>query len=109
MVPTSTAVDIVSRAAVPANSQAVVVFVAEGADASAVGSALGETERTALRMLISSKVARGKAREAVVDVVEIGGGKFRRLIVAGLGKPDKITGESFRQAGGAALKALRKQ
>src|SRR5258708_40273564 len=110
MVPTSTAVDIVSRSAVPANAQAVVVFLAEGAQATAAAdSALGEAERKALGTLISAKAVKGKAKEVVIDIVDASGGKFRRLIVAGLGKLDKITTESFRQAGGSVVKALRKQ
>jgi leucyl aminopeptidase len=109
MFPTSTAVDIVSRSAVPANAQAVVVFVAEGADAAGkAGAALGKAERTALELLISAKAVKGRAKEVVIDVIETGGGKFRRLVVAGLGKPDKIAAESFRQAGGAVVRALRR-
>src|SRR5690348_4103187 len=108
MVPTSTAVDIVSRPPLANNAQAVVVFIAEGANADATGAALGEAERKALGLLMSAKAVKGGAKEVVIDVIEAGGGKFRRLIVAGLGKSDKITAENFRQAGGAAVRALRK-
>ena len=106
MVPTSTAVDIVSRSAVPANAQAVVVFVSQGA--SIDSAALGEAERKALKLLKSAGAVRGRAKEVVIDVIEAGGGKFRRLVVAGLGNRDKITAENFRQAGGAVVRALRR-
>ncbi len=42
------------------------------------------------------------------DLVELGKGKYRRVFVAGLGKPASANAEALRQAAGAIIKALRK-
>jgi leucyl aminopeptidase len=53
-------------------------------------------------------VARGRAREVVFDILEGKKNSFRRVIVAGLGKPEKLSAESIRQSAGAVMRALRK-
>ena len=113
MIPTSTYVSIQVKDKPPANAEAVVVFVAEGAGEPAGVKPLerlSRDESAAVRRLFDSGVARGKAREVVFDIVggPGGGGRYRRVIVAGLGKPEKVSAESVRQAAGAVTRALRK-
>src|SRR5687768_9922942 len=110
MIPTSTDVSIQVKDRVPADVDAVVVFALEGGEGAGESEALRESERRAVRRLFDAGVARGKAREVLLDVVdgEGGRGKFRRVIVAGLGKAEKATQESVRQAAGAVVNALRK-
>ena len=109
MIPTSTDVSIQVKDKTPANADAVVVFATEGGGEEAARSAaLSREESAAVRRLFASGVARGRAKEVVFDVVETGKRKFRRVIVAGLGKAEKVTTESVRQAAGAVTRALRK-
>src|SRR5690242_7170785 len=105
MIPTSTDVSISVKETVPANSEAVIVFVTQ--DGKSVPP-LSEPERAAFDRLVAARAIRGKAKEITVDVVPTGGGKFRRLIVAGIGKRDKASPEYIRQGAGSALKALKK-
>src|SRR5688572_15100703 len=114
MIPTSTEVSIQIKDKSPADTEAVVVFVTEGAGERAeLPAALSAEEAAAVRRLFASGVARGKPREVVFDIIGDGGGAgkrggFRRVIVAGLGKPEKASAESIRQAAGAVARALRK-
>jgi leucyl aminopeptidase len=110
MIPTSTDVTVAVKEKSPVQLDAVVVFAAEGAgDDAAKLPALSRAESAAVRRLFDSGVARGRAREVMFDVVEgTKGGGYRRVIVAGLGKPEKVSTESIRQAAGAVTKALRK-
>ena len=116
MIPTSTDVSIEVKDEVPADAEAVVVFVTEGAKPDGDGAdappraGLAPEDAAAVRRLFASGVARGKPREVVFDIVETGNaaggkaggrGRFRRVIVAGLGKPEKASAESIRQAAGA--------
>ena len=120
MIPTSTDVSIEVSDRVPTDAEAVVVFVTEGSAPPDAPPGLSEDEAAAVGRLFASGAARGKPREVVFDIVEAGGGgagaasagavkaKFRRVIVAGMGKPEKATAESIRQAAGAVTRALRK-
>src|SRR5688572_1198576 len=110
MIPTSTDVSIEVKDKPPANADAVVVFATEGGgDELARLPGLSREESAAVRRLFDSGVARGRAREVVFDVLDGPGGRgFRRVIVAGLGKLEKVSAESIRQAGGAVTRALRK-
>src|ERR1051326_5880946 len=105
MIPTSTNVSVQVGAA--AGGDSVVVFVTEKAKAVPETKGLGEAEKTTIARLIAGGVARGKSKEVATEVVE-SGGKQRQILIAGLGLPDKITAETFREAGGAIAKAVRK-
>jgi len=105
MLPTSTNVKVDVKAAV-GNVDAVVTFLTQTKQ-SEEQPLLAEADRVALRYLAESNAATGKAREVAFEIVESAKGKFRRVYAVGLGKPDKLTSESFRQAAGAAIRALR--
>jgi leucyl aminopeptidase len=115
MIPTSTDVMIETKARLAVGIEAVAVFVGEGAsDAGAAARFLAEDERQAVRRLLASGVSRGKAREIHFDLIHEPGREkpsthdFRRVLVAGLGKADKVNLDSIRQAAGALARACRK-
>jgi leucyl aminopeptidase len=105
MLPTSTNVKLDVKCAI-GNVDAVMTFITQSKDI-AEQPLLADAERIALRRLIDNKAATGKAREVAFEILEVGNGKFRRVYAVGLGKPEKLTAESFRQAAGAAIRALR--
>jgi leucyl aminopeptidase len=116
MIPTSTDVSIQVKDSAPADAEAVVVFATEGEQPAATPGLSGD-EAAAVGRLFASGAARGKLREVVFDIVgtgessgrgAAGRARFRRVYVAGLGKPEKATAESIRQAAGAVTRALRK-
>ncbi|HET6246085.1 MAG TPA: leucyl aminopeptidase, partial [Tepidisphaeraceae bacterium] len=92
----------------PANVDAVVVFSAEGVVGEGLPAMVAEADLTALKRLSAGGAATGKSKEMVFDLVEISGGKYRRIFSVGLGNADKITSETLRQAGARALRGLRK-
>src|SRR6516165_1333914 len=106
MIPTSTdvSIDIKNKS----TAKAIAVFITEGAlDAGPSGALLTRDEQDAVSRLIAAGVSKGKAREIHFDILPGKGKDLRRLWLAGLGKPDKITLESLRQAAGAVAKACR--
>ena len=114
MIPTNTDVSIDLKPRLAVGMEAVAVMVPEGAtDAGEAGALLAEDERQAVARLLSSGVSRGKAREAYFDLIDEPSlkkpstNKFRRVWVAGLGKTEKVSVESIRQAAGALAKACR--
>ena len=108
MIPTSTDVAIQLKDKVPAAAEAVVVFFAEGGTDPAKTPGLARDDANAVRRLLGGNVVRGKAKEVGFDVVEAGAGKYRRVYVAGLGKVEKASPETVRQAAGAVTKLLRR-
>src|SRR2546421_57497 len=59
--------------------------------------------------LISGGVARGKAKEVAAELVEGNGKKSRHVMVVGIGRAEKLTAETIRQAAGALAKAGRRR
>jgi leucyl aminopeptidase len=108
MIPTSTDVTVQVSPRIPNDVDAVVVFLTDDTKDVPELAGVSDGERAAIQRLFASGVAKGRAREVVFDVVEIGKGKFRRVIVGGLGKAEKVTAESIRQSAGAVTRALRK-
>src|SRR5688572_13919175 len=109
MIPTSTDVSVQVKDNVPANAEAVIVFATEEAKESGLSAGLSREESAAVRRLFASGVARGRAKEVVFDLVEGPRKKtFRRIIVAGVGKAEKVSSESIRQAAGGVIRVLRK-
>ena len=114
MIPTSTDVSIEIKNRPVSGMEVTAVFVPEGAsDAGAAAALLAENDRQAVARLLASGVSRGKSKEIHFDLIHEPGkgtspGGYRRVIVAGLGKPEKVTTESIRQAAGALAKACRK-
>ena len=115
MIPTSTDVSVEVKGRLTVGMEAVAVFVPEGgSDAGDSGKLLAEDERQAVSRLLASGVSRGKAREIHFDLIHEPGTEkpstddFRRVLVAGLGKRDKVNTESIRQAAGALARACRK-
>src|SRR5687767_10970015 len=107
MLPTSTDVSIDVKTRFPADADAIVVFATEGKSAPAV-SALSNRQRAAVDRLFAGGVVRGKAKELAFDLVENGKAKTSRIFVVGLGRAEKVTAETLRQAGGQLARALRK-
>jgi leucyl aminopeptidase len=116
MVPTSTDVAIEVKGKLAVAMEAVAVFVAEGAKEAPAPTErfLAEDERQAIRRLLASGVSRGKSREIHFDLIDTLGTEkpatkdYRRVLVAGLGKADRVNTESLRQAAGTLAKACRK-
>ncbi len=114
MLPNGSHVTVELKDKLSAAADAVAVFVVEGAlDAGAAGTSLTELERAAVGRLLASGVARGKAREVQIAVAEAseegrGAKRYRRVLVVGLGKPEKVTTETIRQAAGALARAARR-
>ncbi|HUB24268.1 MAG TPA: M17 family peptidase N-terminal domain-containing protein, partial [Tepidisphaeraceae bacterium] len=107
MIPTSTKTTISISARPPANWQAVIVFVTEGAkpaDGAAAAAVTGVTAGTAAARLIHAGAVSGKASEVVFDLLDKGG----RVYVVGLGKQAKLTAEVLREAAAAVAKKLPK-
>ncbi|HEV2295242.1 MAG TPA: leucyl aminopeptidase [Tepidisphaeraceae bacterium] len=108
MLPTSADVTVQLKSKPPADAD-VVVFATQDAKAADVGGDLDVETRRAIERLLEAGIVRGKAKELAFDLIESSGkGKPRRVFVAGLGKPQKVTAETVRQAAGAIAKAARK-
>ncbi len=108
MLPTSTRVSISSAAALPPSADAVAIFIEEKAKVFD-GVALSSAERSAAQRLIAAGVARGKAKEVAADLVEGTGKKTRHLMLVGIGRREKVTTETIRQAAGALAKSARRR
>src|SRR5688500_10806980 len=107
MLPTSTDATINVKAKAPADADAVVAFLTQGAGDAGV-NVLAAEEHRAVERLVAAGVVRGKAKEIAFDLVDAGKGKHRRVYVVGLGPAEKVTAEVMRQAAGMLAKALRK-
>jgi leucyl aminopeptidase len=104
MIVTNAPVEISVTDRIPANAEAIVVFISlDGSSAPGAGKEVA----AAVDRLLSAGAATGKAKEIVFDLIGKGSG-VRRVYVAGLGKAEKITMETVRQSAGAVLRALRK-
>lgn len=108
MIPTSTRVSISSAAAVAGGVDAVAIFIAEKTKAVG-GRIFANQERKAVERLIAAGVARGKAREVAAELVEGNGKKSRHVMVVGIGRAEKVSGEAIRQAAAALAKAARRR
>ncbi len=111
MLPTSTDVTINLSSTSPGKT--IAVLVSEGAkDAATSAHLLSQDEQQSVSRLLASGVFRGKPREIHFDILHAATGSkksnYRRLYLSGLGKPEKITPETLRQAAGAIAKACRK-
>lgn len=107
MIPTSTNVQVRVSDKVGQQAEAVAVMMAEGQEITEETVRLldGDLRRSVTR-LREGGVAKGKSREVAVDLV--GTGKpMRRLLVAGLGDPGKLSLNAVREAGGAVAKHAR--
>jgi leucyl aminopeptidase len=107
MLPTSTDVAVTVKSKPPAEADAVVVFVTQGAKAVSENG-LAKIDRAAVARLLSADVLRGKSTEIAFDIVDAGRGKHRRVFAVGLGEVEKVSAETIRQAAGRLAKALRK-
>ena len=114
-VPTSTEAAVQLKPQVPANADAVAVFVHKqtkpGSDAV---RALPEELRGPVDALLAAGSVTGKSNELTTQLLASSGkadanGKARRLLVVGLGAKDKFCGHCLLEAGGTLAKAARKQ
>jgi leucyl aminopeptidase len=111
MIPTSTNVTVNIQTKLPPQSEAVVIFIAEGGRICGDAPHLLHDEMlTAAERLIKARISRGKQNEILFDLidVDIDRGKTRRVFLAGVGAHDKIDPEAIRQAAGTVAKAVRK-
>ncbi|MGE5608112.1 MAG: leucyl aminopeptidase family protein [Bacillota bacterium] len=105
MLPTSTNVSLEIAKAIPNTADAVAVFVTDPPQLKPADTApLAPAERQAVQRMLAARVIQGKLKEVAAEVVELPGRKHRHVMVAGLGSPQKLTGESIRQAAGALAK-----
>jgi leucyl aminopeptidase len=107
MLPTSTDVSIDVKTKVRDDADAVVIFASESKRAPAI-MALSNQQRAAVDRLFAGGVVHGRAKEIAFDLVDDGRAKASRVFVVGLGRAEKVTAETLRQAAGQATKALRK-
>ena len=115
MLPNVTNVTIQIKSRLNTGLEAVAVFVAEGSyDAGQAAELLTEEERVAVTRMLAAGVARGKLREVQSNLLDSPAADkskasdYRRLLVVGLGKAEKVTPEAIRQAAGALAKAARR-
>jgi len=114
MLPTSTNVSIEFQTRPASNLPVVAVFAPKGAkDAGPAGALLDADQRQAVRRMLAAGVARGKAREVSVDLLESTGRlptarAYRRVLIVGLGEEAKITADTYRQAAGALARTAAK-
>lgn len=113
MLPTGTNVTIQVKSRLNTGLEAMAVFVTEGStDAGSAAELLAEDERAAVARMLAAGVARGKPREVQSNLLDTLAtdkpADYRRLLVVGLGKADKVTPEAVRQAAGALAKAARR-
>jgi len=109
-IPTSTDATIQLKDEVPANADAVAVFLhKQTKPGSEPVAALPEDLREPVDALLEAKALTGKSNEVTVQLLNgEGNGKARRLVVIGLGARDKFCGHCFFEAGGALAKAAKK-
>src|SRR5436305_310757 len=106
MIPTSTDVTFEISGKPTAKAPAVAVLVPEGAkDAGSSASMLTEEQQGAVSRLLSAGVATGKLREVRFDLLNLGAKSYAHVLVAGVGKQEKVTPENIRQAVGALVRA----
>ena len=110
-IPTSTDVSVQLKGEVPANADAVAVFLHKKTKPrdDAVGS-LPKELRGQVDALLEAGAVTGKSNELTTQLFNRGGnGKARRLLVIGLGSKDKFSAHCLLEAGGTLAKAARKQ
>ena len=110
-IPTSTDVSVQLKPQVPANADAVAVFVHKkakpGTDAL---ESLPAELRTQVDALLEAGSVTGKSNELTTQLLNgADNGKARRLLVIGLGAKDKFSAHCLLEAGGTLAKAARKQ
>jgi leucyl aminopeptidase len=108
MIPISTPIKLSLSAKIPANVDAVAVFAIAKTDEALQATQLAADDRAAANRLLTSGVAKAKVNEVVFDIVHTAKGKFRRVLLVGLGPAEKVTTDTYRTAGAALAKAIRK-
>lgn len=108
MIPISTPIKLSLSSKIPANVDAVAVFAIAQTDEALQATQLDHDDRAAANRLLASGVAKAKAGEVVFDIVHLPKGKFRRVLLGGLGPADKVTADTYRAAGAAVARAIRK-
>jgi leucyl aminopeptidase len=108
MIPTSTNVSINHKPELPANTDAVAVFVHKQTKANDADLAILPDEiRQVVARMIEVGAVTGKSNDVQMQLLD--GKKPRRLIVVGLGNRDKFSLECMREGGATLAKAVRKQ
>ena len=112
-IPTSTDVAVQLKPEVPANADAVAVFVHKQTKAGSDALAdLPAAVREAVEALLEAGAVTGKSNELTAQLLEGdaagGNGRARRLLVIGLGARDKFSAHCLLEAGGTLAKAARR-
>jgi hypothetical protein len=106
MIPTSTNVSINHKPELPANTDAVAVFVHKQTKANDADLAILPDEiRQVVARMIEVGAVTGKSNDVQMQLLD--GKKPRRLIVVGLGNRDKFSLECMREGGATLAKAVR--
>lgn len=107
MIPTNTDVSIRVESH-PSKADATVVLVhKEKKSGVRIRGAVPEELGAIVEALADARVVTGKSNEVTVHLIE--SGNPGRLIVIGLGNPEKFSAQCLREAGGAILRTARKQ
>jgi leucyl aminopeptidase len=110
-IPTSTDVSVQLKGDVPANADGVAVFLhKQTKPGSDPVEALPKVLRRHVDALLEAGAVIGKSNELTTQLLNgAGNGKWRRLLVIGLGAKDKFSAHCLLEAGGTLAKAARKQ
>jgi leucyl aminopeptidase len=92
----------------PADTQAVAVFLSEEANLDTELPRLDARSRRAVERLIRARAVSGKAKELAFDIVDSGEESAGRVYVVGVGPVAKVDAEKLRRAAGQLARALRK-
>jgi leucyl aminopeptidase len=108
MIPTSTNVSINHKPELPANTDAVAVFVHKQTKANDADLTILPADiREVVARMIAAGAVTGKSNDVQMQLLD--GKKPRRLIVVGLGNRDKFSLECMREGGATLAKTVRKQ
>jgi leucyl aminopeptidase len=108
MIVTNSTAQISAADRIPANSQAIVVFVSEGdSQAPPAAKRAGDEIAQTINRIFAADSSAGKAKEISPGIIG-DGPRTQRIFAVGLGKPEKISPETLRQSAGIVLRALRK-
>jgi leucyl aminopeptidase len=107
MIPTSTDVAIEVSGKTAAKAPTVAAFITEETKDGRI-DLLSEEQQRSIHRLIGAGISKGKLRQVHFDLFPAVGKNYSRVLVAGLGKQEKVNAEAIRQAAGAIARHCRK-
>ncbi len=105
MIPTSTSVSVKVGNTLPAKAEVYIAFVAEGGKL--LEASLPEGVVAAAGRLLKGKLIEGKAKEASLQMIELGKQQCR-LLLMGVGSLEALTAQALREAGATAARTLKR-